>query len=205
MNPSEDKLSKALRELAADSPQNAPEELRVRLTHAFIRHHQRRRLVRSVTLAGMAACLLMGLALWLTRKNSSPPSIAVQPPQSIQPAAKIAPGTQEQAKLHAPKPLVAANARRNKIQQRKAVSNHAVEHAAVQADSNEFVALPMFDPDIPVGQSRMVRIELSGAALRLVGYPVNEDLSERRIVTDVLLAQDGTPYAVRLVKTQAFK
>ncbi len=200
MDSSEDKLSKALRDLAASSPQNPPDELGVRLNHAFLHHHRQRRLVRFATVATLAACLLVAFAALLARKNSSPPSIAAQPRQSVQPTMHFESSTQEPA-------TVANNAATKRLHSHKSASGSAAEHKKEQttasADSNEFVALPMFDPDIPVGQSRMVRLELPGSALRLVGYPVNEEVAERRVVTDVLLSQDGTPYAIRLVKTQA--
>ena len=50
------------------------------------------------------------------------------------------------------------------------------------------------------GDAQIVRLELTGADLRLVGAPVAEDLSDRRLLADIVLAADGTPYAVRLVR-----
>jgi hypothetical protein len=63
--------------------------------------------------------------------------------------------------------------------------------------------LPTFDPAIPIGESCMVRLDLPGSALQLIGYPVDEELLERRVLTDVLVGQDGVPYAVRLVQTRS--
>ncbi len=68
--------------------------------------------------------------------------------------------------------------------------------------AGDFVALPTFDPAIPVGESRMVRVDMPGSALQLIGYPVDGQLLDRRILTDVLVGQDGMPYAVRLVNTR---
>jgi hypothetical protein len=82
-------------------------------------------------------------------------------------------------------------------------TSHAVAPAVVAA--GDFVALPMFDPAIPIGQSRMVRLDLPGSALQLIGYPVDEELLERRVLTDVLVGQDGVPYAVRLVQTRTIR
>jgi hypothetical protein len=48
----------------------------------------------------------------------------------------------------------------------------------------------------------MVRMDLPGSALQLIGYPVDEELLERRVLTDVLVGQDGMPYAVRFVQTR---
>jgi hypothetical protein len=51
----------------------------------------------------------------------------------------------------------------------------------------------------------MVRLDLPGRALQLVGFPVSEEIAERRVLADVLLAQDGTPFALRLVKSSDTK
>jgi hypothetical protein len=67
------------------------------------------------------------------------------------------------------------------------------------------VALPTFDPAIPIDHLEMVRVDLPARALRLVGFPVSEEVADRRVVADVLLAQDGTPYALRLVQNSRIK
>jgi hypothetical protein len=73
------------------------------------------------------------------------------------------------------------------------------QDAAVGQASSEYVALPGYDPDIPVGSVRVVRLQVSGRDLTLVGLPVAQDAAEQQFVADVLVAQDGTPYALRLV------
>jgi hypothetical protein len=45
----------------------------------------------------------------------------------------------------------------------------------------------------------IVRVELTGTDLRLLGAPVTEDLSDQRLA-DVVVSGDGTPYAVRIVR-----
>ncbi len=66
-------------------------------------------------------------------------------------------------------------------------------------EAGDFVALPSYDPAIPVEGARLVRLQMPGSALRLVGMPVRQDAADRQFLADVLLAQDGTPFAVRLV------
>jgi len=80
--------------------------------------------------------------------------------------------------------------------------SHEVESPPAMVEAADFVALPSFDPAIPVGESRMVRMDLPGSALQLMGYPVEGQLLDHRIVTDVLVGQDGMPYAVRLVQAR---
>ena len=81
--------------------------------------------------------------------------------------------------------------------------NHReAETSPATIEAADFVALPSFDPAIPVGETHMVRMNLPGSALQLIGYPVDGQLLERHILTDVLVGQDGMPYAVRLVQTR---
>jgi len=63
-----------------------------------------------------------------------------------------------------------------------------------------FVPLPGFDPNLPTGKLMIVRMELPGEALALVGLPAGETNSDHRILADVLVDEDGTPYAVRLAR-----
>jgi hypothetical protein len=46
----------------------------------------------------------------------------------------------------------------------------------------------------------IVQVELTGTDLRLLGAPVTEDLSDQRLLADVVVSGDGTPYAVRIVR-----
>jgi hypothetical protein len=85
--------------------------------------------------------------------------------------------------------------------QRSKTQDHSVE-AAPAITAGDFIALPTFDPAVPVGESRMVRMDLPGSALQLIGYPVDGQLLDRLIVADVLVGEDGLPYAVRLVRTR---
>ncbi len=203
MNPQRHTLSESLRELAANSPQASP-ELGVRLGQAFARHHaqrhQRKRIVFAVTLA---ACLAIAVA-WL--KTGKQPQDARKPG----PPAQVANATVPQPKIVAPKierPSVSliASARvkpRVRPQQRSKSRDHSVE-AAPAMTAGDFIALPTFDPAVPVGESRMVRMDLPGSALQLIGYPVDGQLLDRRIVADVLVGEDGLPYAVRLVRARS--
>jgi hypothetical protein len=59
--------------------------------------------------------------------------------------------------------------------------------------------LPSFDPAVPLENSQVIRLQMPGGALALVGIPVAPDLADQPIVADIAVAQDGRPYAVRLV------
>jgi hypothetical protein len=53
---------------------------------------------------------------------------------------------------------------------------------------------------MPVERTRIVRLEMPASALRMVGFPVSEQIAEQQIVADVAVTQDGTPYALKLVR-----
>jgi len=65
---------------------------------------------------------------------------------------------------------------------------------------DEFFALPYYDPAMTASDWQIVRLELTGAELRMVGAPVTEELADRRVRADFLIGRDGTPYGVRLVQ-----
>jgi hypothetical protein len=201
MNPQRHTLSESLRELAADSPQASP-ELGVRLRQAFARHHaQRRRRKRAVFAVGLAACLAIGVAWLRTGKQT-------QDVRKPGPLAQVAKSPVPQPEIVAPKierpskSLIASAPVKPRVgaKQRSKTQDHSVE-AAPAVTAGDFIALPTFDPAVPVGESRMVRMDLPGSALQLIGYPVDGQLLDRRIVADVLVGEDGLPYAVRLIKT----
>lgn len=67
-------------------------------------------------------------------------------------------------------------------------------------DVTGFWALPSFDL-IPSGDRlRVVRMQMRGEDLRLIGAPVAEEIARRRVTADFVVGHDGTPYAVRLVQ-----
>jgi len=201
MNPQRHTLSESLRELAENSPQASP-LLGVRLQQAFARHHAQRRLrKRAVFAVSLAACLAIAVAWLRTGKltqdvrNPGPPAQVAKAP--VPQPEIVAP------KIERPSMSLIASAPvkpRGRAKQRSKTQHHSVE-AAPAVTAGDFIALPAFDPAVPVGESRMVRMDLPGSALQLIGYPVDGQLLDRRIVADVLVGEDGLPYAVRLVKT----
>jgi hypothetical protein len=194
----DDSLSESLRELAAASPQGAAPEVGVRLQETFARHHARRR-SRTIALASAAiVCIAMTCGwLWIAKHPGEGVTVTKTSPGST--VAPVPARVAESPKIDRPIAERETNARVRSVVDPR---NRHVAKGPVAAASN-FVALPSFDPDIPIGESRMVRLELPGSALQLIGYPASEELLDRRVLTDVLVGQDGVPYAVRLVQTQA--
>lgn len=83
-----------------------------------------------------------------------------------------------------------------------AATTNQSEQSAVEGSSG-FIALPYADdPDGSEGGT-VVRVELSGPALASLGMPVSLASSSSSIPADLLVSDDGTPQAIRLVSQQA--
>ena len=189
VNNSEARLSQALRSLAATSPGSAPPEVGDALAQAFRRHHARRRVVRRSTIAAAIVILLaLPAALVLSRRHG-----VETPGQNAGGTVTNAPSPLAvHSDLPLPKP---ATTSRSRFQKRRVATS---AHAATQRD--DFVPLPSYGLRSQAEDLRIVRLQVNGRALRLVGAPVSGDLDERPVLADFVVGQDGTPYAVRLLR-----
>lgn len=198
MNSPNNRMSQALRELAAESAQGAPPELSARLNAAFARHHRVRRQKRAALVIGIAAALALSMMVLHISKPSRLQVQAPSPaPANVQPS-----GASQQTK--STEPVVTKHDSVAAIQPKKraGANRRAMAASAPSVVTGDFIALSSFDPAIPLGQARIVRMELPGAALRRAGFPVNAELMQQPVVTDLLVGQDGRPYAARLVQTR---
>jgi hypothetical protein len=183
------RLTEALRGLAASSRRGAPVEIGAGLTAAFRRHHARRRLVRRVSIAVLAACLVLAAGLISMRSRHETPS------------REIVKGRPTVIPVKTPEPVNIAEAANTPP---RAIKKHATPKAAnsnlAAASGHEFLALPGYDPAIPAEQLSIVRVRLPASALWQMGAPVSPDSGARKFMADFVVSQDGTPYAVRLVQ-----
>jgi len=183
MNQTEDKLSVALQAMAAASRQGPSPELGAVLKAEFHRYHVRRRRVRRVQigLASMCMAALMALS-WMAVRAKHPAAIRAVKQTSQPPLAAIGTALSE-------KPAPDAV---------KAISrNLTPKNRTTMKD--DFMILPSYDP-APVGDElRIVRLEMPGTTLQLMGAPVNEEILDRRMVAEFVVGADGTAYAVRLI------
>ncbi|MCU1221431.1 MAG: hypothetical protein JWN42_2628 [Candidatus Angelobacter sp.] len=182
-----DQLTQVLRQLASSSRQGAPAAVGMGLATAFRRHHRRRMLVRRISLA-FVACIAIAAGLLSIRSPHQQPQkqqtdevsgkVAEKPAKALSAASTAGTPTRPSAKRVTPKaaPLVASSVRR------------------------EFLALPGYDPGVPAEQLSVVRVQLPASALWQMGAPVSPDSGARKFMADFVVAQDGTPYAVRLVQ-----
>ena len=192
MTQPENQLSHAMRRLNAMAPQGASPALGDALKDEFRRHHVHRRRIQaarfSLIAASVAACVVLSVVM--LKPHASKTGARHDLPQMPPPSEPVSAG-----------PIEAAVSR-------STVAKVRAPHSPRKnpaAEGDRFVALPTFDPAIPIDHLEMVRLDLPGRALQLVGFPVSEEFAERRVLADVLLAQDGTPYALRLVRSSETK
>lgn len=184
---SEVRLRRAMRSLSAALPGNAPPEISDALAGAFRRHHARRRAVRRASVAAAIFAVLLPAAVWLTRLHQTQPSAAKAPT----PASVALPANTASV------PAATASGAQPRKQR---FHSAAVRRPKANAPPNDFVALPSSDQIVQGEDLRVIRLELTGRALQMVGAPVSEDIADRRLLADFVVGQDGTPYAVRLVR-----
>jgi len=70
-------------------------------------------------------------------------------------------------------------------------------------NASGFIALPYADDPDGSDGGTVVRVELSGSALASLGMPVSLAGSSGSISADLLVCDDGTPQAIRLVSQEA--
>lgn len=182
------RLSEALRGLAASSHRGAPAELGAGLATAFRRHHARRRLVRRISVAALAACVALVAGLTSMHSRHEVPAEGVM---------------KEQPSVVPVKAPEAITITKNDLTTRRPARKHVkpkTMNSNLAASSRQFLALPGYDPAIPAEQLSIVRVQLPASALWQMGAPVSPDSGARKFLADFVVSQDGTPYAVRLVQ-----
>ncbi|HEY6305255.1 MAG TPA: hypothetical protein VI488_02205 [Candidatus Angelobacter sp.] len=194
---SEARLHRALRSLSASSPADAPSEIGETVAGAFRRHHARRRAIRRTALAATLFAVLLPAAVLLMRKHPTGPHTAG--PHPGESAVMKAPDLASASPSVMPPIAPLATGSAAKPRGKKFTSTPAARQSAV-AGRNGFVILPSADQAVRGEELRVIRLELTGRALRMVGAPVSEEIEDRRVLADLVVGQDGTAYAVRLVR-----
>lgn len=184
----EARLTNALRSMAATSASSAPPEVGDALAKAFRRHHARRRMARRTTWAA-ALILIVGLpaVLMISKRHA-----VGTPSENVAVTAPSAPATAPSAEPLNPKTMAAARLRTPR--------RPAVTRMNAVAQRDDFVPLPSYGLRGQAEDLRIVRLQVSGRALRWVGAPASGDIDDRHVLADFLVGQDGTPYAVRLLR-----
>jgi hypothetical protein len=186
--PLDARLTGALRGLAASSRQGAPAEVGAGLATAFRRHHARRRLVRRVSVATLAACIVLAASLLSMRSpHQEPAKTVVHEQPSGVPA-------------RAPEAVTVAKAVPTPTRPVRRHLKPKATNSSLASSRRQFLALPGYDPAVPADELRVVRVQVPASALWQMGAPVSPDSGARRFMADFVVSQDGTPYAVRLVQ-----
>ena len=181
-------LAEALHGLAASSRQGAQAEVGAGLAMAFRRHHARRRLVRRMSIAALAACMALAAGLVsMHSRHEGPAKEFVKEQPSVVPTKT--PEAVVVAKADAPPPRSLTKRVKPKV-----------TNSNMTTSRRQFLALPGYDPAVPADELHVVRVQLPGSALWQMGAPVSPDSGARQFMADFVVSQDGTPYAVRLVQ-----
>jgi hypothetical protein len=185
--PAEALLSSALHRLAKTGERNAPPELGASLTAAFRQHHKRRRRARIAMTGAIAASLLLITVVLASLHPERRHNVKTQTTPQEQQVVQEQPATQSALPQKG---------------QRYAVVRGGRQIASFEQDGlgNAFIPLPAYDSAANTADVRVVRVEVTGSDLMMVGAPVAADLAENRMLADFVVGSDGTPYAVRLVQ-----
>jgi hypothetical protein len=164
------------------SQHNAGREASPRVEAALLREFQaskaagsRRRVHGQLAALGAAAAILLALGLGVQHRIASQPHKAAPQEASL----ATAPGAEASA--------TAA--------QREAAASEADEDEYAA----EFVPVPYADDPTALEGGAIVRVTLPRSALPSFGLPITESDGTDRVFADLLVSEDGTPQAIRLV------
>ena len=177
-------LDALMRELAQDSPRQAPHRVRLQLEIAIQQYRpsqpqvgRRWLLAAAVLFAALVSTLG---AMISNRPGHISPTPGVRPPANTPPPPVL--------ETHEITPKTPSPAKVKRHQHPKVANPHPV-----------FVKLPFSDPTLMVGTSVTIRLALSDAELLAMGIrPIESDPS-RSYVADLVLGDDGLPRAIRIV------
>jgi hypothetical protein len=193
-------LDGALRALASDAGQEAPFHVEATLLGAFRRSAPTTSLFKPVprwvavcAAAGLAAAMALALGLTFRSKHVIPRVEETRANNSSAPAIEnsIPRG------LVAPSAPAAASPHRSKA---KGMGHPRATVANATDWATPFVQLPYADTIAPLESTAIVRLVLPRSALASLGLPVNEDVAGESISADLLLGEDGSPRAIRVVR-----
>lgn len=90
----------------------------------------------------------------------------------------------------------------------KSSAAHVLPESAVEDQdlgnqiATEFI--PLMEGETSLDRMQVVRVRLPRSALLQLGLPMNETREEESILADVLVSEDGLPYAIRFINHQKY-
>jgi hypothetical protein len=198
-------LDAELRRLASrDVAAQAPGRLEAELLWAFRQRKAagaRETTRRYAAAMGIAAMVLLAVGFWFYRRSTG--AIALTPPNVANPLVAVQP------EMGAGKTLLPADVARPQEHPKAASGTHAgpaekvatsAENQLAQADNTgAFIALPDAEYPVALDDGAVVRVVMPRAALASFGLPVEAMEGEGTVRADLIVSEDGTPQAIRLV------
>jgi len=182
-------LDLGLRSLAAqDADRQAPSYIGAALMEEFrdeSRSASHRRVRGQLAVLGIAAALLLVLGYSMRHRSA--------------PVEKTAPPVADVVVTHPSSPVNTQPAARPDTQRHEAAVSQSVDSEYTTA----FVPLPYADDVADIQDGAIVRVMLPRSALASLGMPVSYIDSAERVPADLVLTQDGTPQAIRLVSEES--
>jgi hypothetical protein len=153
---------------------------------------QQQRIYRQLAILSTAAAILLALGLGVhyrivSQARNTPPQVAST---AVTPAAERPVTSTTPALPNSAKAASAAN-----TQSKTASVNSPDDNEYAE----EFVPLPYADDPAALEGGAIVRVTLPRSALASFGLPITESDGTDRVAADLVLSQDGTPQAIRLV------
>ncbi len=178
-------LDAALREIARrEAGKQASPRVGTVLIEEFRRQRiasSRRRVQRQIAGLGTAAAVLLALGFSLHRRSTASPNVA--------PVTDVAGKTSSS-------PVISPVAAPTNSQAQDQASESTADDSEY---ATAFVPLPYADDPTAVDGGTVVRVILSRPALASLGVPVTDPGATDQIPADLLLSEDGSPQAIRLV------
>lgn len=169
-------LDFSLRSLAAhNATRTAPPSVEAALLQQFRTKKElaaRRKFQWQLSVYGAAALLAVALGTFLHRGTIRLPGAATD----------ARPSGESSATAQTPSGNIASSDRANGTE-----------------DATAFMPLPYADDPAALEGGAVVRVVLSPSALASLGFPVADPSDTRRIPADLVVSEDGTPQAIRLV------
>lgn len=182
-------LDLGLRSLAAqDADRQAPQRIQTALMEEFrAESHSisRRKMRAQLAVLGVAAALLLVLGYSLSHRSA--------PVEKTAPPVADVVVTNPSAPVGAP-PAAAPDSQRDEI-----VASQPIDSEYTTA----FVPLPYADDVADLQDGAIVRVMLPRSALASLGMPVSYIGSAERVPADLVVSEDGTPQAIRLVSEES--
>jgi len=184
----EERLRTALAALADDDEAGAPAHVEAALVSELRRRNRRSAAARIAAAGGIAAAVLAGL--WLLR----PVTLDAPPPEVLE--------ISREAATPSPAPaietVIVEEAR--PVAVRRVIRRPAAPRPAVRLlPTDRFIPVGVWQAVEPMERGSIVRVRLPKSSLPVFGIAVIADRANESVPADVLLGEDGSLRAIRLV------